>query len=123
VKTAAKLALGAATGLALVYIVLFLAFVVLAVWIASHEPPDNRATLSSAVVTIFAVHIGMVVEIIALVIFYVVDAFRNPRIAADQRLLWAVLIFVGGPIAMVVYWYLNIWRSSPVSAQRPLEQG
>jgi len=28
----------------------------------------------------------------------------------------AILIFVGGPLGMAVYWYLNIWRTPPAVA-------
>jgi hypothetical protein len=117
VNTTAKLALGAATIWPLVYIVIFMIFIFSMFWGVSHDPtPSVHAGPPTAFFGLFAVHLLTMLEIIGLVIFYVVDAFRNPRITENQRILWAILIFVGGPLGMAVYWYLNIWRTPPVAA-------
>ncbi len=29
-----------------------------------------------------------------------------------MKALWAVVLFMGGPIAMLVYWYLYLWRDA-----------
>ena len=125
----AKLALGAATLWPFVYIPIFVGFFFSTLFSMSHDTSHGHAsaTMPTAIFALFAVHFATMLEIFALLIFYVVDAFRSPHIAADQRILWAILFFVGGPIGMAVYWYLNIWRTPPAVAvtvaQRPTEQG
>jgi hypothetical protein len=39
-----------------------------------------------------------------------VNVFRNERVNNDKKVLWAVVLFMGGMIAMPIYWYLYIWR-------------
>lgn len=123
-NTTAKLALGAATLWPFVYILVFVGFIFSTFLTMSHDASNahERTAIPNAFIALFAVHFATMLEIFALLIFYVVDAFRNPRVPADQRILWAILFFVGGPIGMGVYWYLNIWRDPPVLAQRPIEQ-
>ena len=51
--------------------------------------------------------------IFALMAYYIVNVFRNDRVAKDQKVLWLIVVFMGGFIAMPVYWYLFIWREPP----------
>lgn len=51
----------------------------------------------------------------ALTVFYMVNVFRNDRVEKDKKVLWAVVIFMASVIAMPIYWYLYIWRESPVT--------
>ena len=74
---------------------------------------------------LFALALFTMLWNVALMIFYIVDVFRSPRIASDNmRALWALVIFFGGLIGMPVYWYLNIWRdpepASPSAAPSPV---
>ena len=54
----------------------------------------------------------------ALLVFYIVHVFKNPALAGDKRALWAVVLFLGTPIAMPIYWFLYIWRA-PVPSGLP----
>lgn len=47
---------------------------------------------------------------LALTAFYVINVFINVHVPQEKKALWAVIIFLGGPIAWPVYWYLYIWR-------------
>lgn len=120
----AKIVLGLATIWPLVYIAIFIGFVFSMVLSNSQEMSSAQAshTMPPAFVSLLFVHIATILEGIALLVFYIVDVFRNPRVTSEQRLLWAIVIFVGGPIGMIVYWFLNIWRTPPPLAQGPLEQ-
>jgi len=42
---------------------------------------------------------------------YLVDVFRNPRLPEQERLLWALLLFVGNSIAMTIYFVKFVWPS------------
>lgn len=59
---------------------------------------------------IFGLHLFTIVLSIALLIFYIVNIFRNDRVASDKKVLWAIVMFFGGMIAMPVYWYIYIWK-------------
>jgi hypothetical protein len=48
--------------------------------------------------------------IAALTVFYIVNVFRNERVVKDQKVLWAVVLFLGNVMAMPIYWYLYIWK-------------
>ena len=57
----------------------------------------------------FKLHIGTMVIIVGLFIFYISNIYRTERIPNDKKTLWVVIIFIGQIIAMVIYWYLYIW--------------
>ena len=46
---------------------------------------------------------------LALLVFYVVHVVMNPTLTTELRVVWAVLIFMAGFIAMPIYWYLYVW--------------
>lgn len=50
-----------------------------------------------------------------LLVIYIIHLFKTDRIRKDTKALWAVVLFLGWFFAMLVYWYLNIWRE-PVEA-------
>src|SRR5262249_582152 len=43
------------------------------------------------------------------VILYLIYIFKS-NMDQQIKMLWAIVIFVGGPIAMVAFWFMNIWR-------------
>lgn len=47
---------------------------------------------------------------------FIVDVFRTERVPQDRRVMWLILLLVGGFLAMPVYWYLNVWREPPPPA-------
>jgi hypothetical protein len=50
--------------------------------------------------------------IVALLVAYLRDAYRNPGLTAARRRFWTVLLFVGCTVAMPVYWWLYV-RPTP----------
>jgi hypothetical protein len=46
--------------------------------------------------------------IVALLVAYLRDAYRNPRLTAARRRCWTVVLFVGCTVAMPVYWWLYV---------------
>lgn len=59
---------------------------------------------------IFPLHILTMLLVVVLLFIYIRDVFRNNNITNDHKTLWAVVIFFGNVISMIVYWYLNIWK-------------
>ena len=58
---------------------------------------------------IFKLHLGAMVLTCSLLLFYIVHLFRTEIVANDKKALWAVVLFFGNMIAMIVYWFLYIW--------------
>jgi hypothetical protein len=56
---------------------------------------------------------------LALLVFYIAHVFKNTALVGDRRILWAVVLFMGGPIAMPVYWFLYVWRGPHLAAAPP----
>ena len=53
---------------------------------------------------------------VALLVFYVVHAFKNERLVGDKRVLWVVVMFFGSFVAGIIYWWIYIWRDEPLSS-------
>src|SRR6185436_1345417 len=110
-RKSSKLLLAGATVWPFFYMVFFFAFVMLMMFLntTGGEPPVWFFI-------IFPLHFLTILLIFALTVFYVVNVFRNDRVAKDMKVLWAVVLFMGGIIAMPIYWYLYIWRETPSAA-------
>ncbi|MCB0644958.1 MAG: hypothetical protein KDC44_25105 [Phaeodactylibacter sp.] len=65
--------------------------------------------------TLVWVHTGMMVLMVGLLVFYVTHLFKTIKIPDEKKTLWAIILFFGSLIAMPVYWYLNIWKTSSES--------
>ncbi len=50
--------------------------------------------------------------IFGLLVFYIYNLFKNENVKSDQKVLWALVLFMGNMMAMPIYWYLYIWRES-----------
>lgn len=73
---------------------------------------------------IFPLHLLTMLIVMALMVFYIVDVFRNNQVEKDKKVLWAVVLFMGNMIAMPVYWYIYIWKAIPATlASAPSQLG
>jgi hypothetical protein len=81
-------------------------------------PAPNSGVPASFLVLMLA-HVGTMFVMIGLLIFYIVHVFKNPAITGDRRALWAVVLFLGGIVAMPVYWFLYVWRRPDVAIAPP----
>jgi hypothetical protein len=61
---------------------------------------------------ILPLHLFTMLAVMALMVFYIVNVFRNDRVDNDKKALWAVVLFMGNMIAMPIYWYLYVWRDT-----------
>ena len=84
--------------------------------------PDNDLFIPFGV--LMGLHVFTIVLLIGMTALYAVDAFRNPRVKHDQRVLWLIVLLLGGVIAMPIYWWLYVRRPddtapAPGAAVRP----
>ena len=66
---------------------------------------------------LFIIHVFTMFVVIALLVFHIRDVFRNSTLPDDRRSLWAIVLFLGAPIAMPVYWWYYIWSTSTSTGQ------
>ena len=108
---AGKIALGAATVWPFLYIIIFVASVFgLMFSFSGREPMADGEGPPVWFMALFALHLLTMLWVMGLMVFYIVNVFRNDRVEKDKKVLWAVVLFLGNMLAMPVYWYLYIWR-------------
>lgn len=95
--------LGAASVWPPIYLLIFMGIAFYSVIAGGNDP-------AAVWMLVVPFHLLTILLVIGLMIFYIVDVFRNERVNKDMKVLWAVVLFMGTMIAMPVYWYLYIWR-------------
>lgn len=115
-KRAAKIILGVATLWPLVHLVLFFGFMVSQIFLFSQKGSRPPAAIEGWFYVLFALHFVTLLWIVALLIIYIVNVFKNDRVPQDKKALWAAVLFLGNMIAMPIYWYLYIWREPQQSS-------
>jgi hypothetical protein len=63
----------------------------------------------------FAVHLAMMLLGFGLIAIYVVFLFKTAAVKQEQKALWAIVLFMGWPIAAPIFWYLYVWPDAPDS--------
>jgi len=81
-----------------------------------HPPPP---WLLGAFPLVFVAHCFTMLVMIGLDVFYIVNVFKNPRVKQEMKVLWAIVLLMGGFIAMPIYWYLILWREAPDATTAP----
>jgi len=56
-----------------------------------------------------AIHLSVMMLMFLLMAFYIVFLFKTDAVKVEIKALWAIALFMGGPIAMPIFWYLYIW--------------
>lgn len=68
---------------------------------------------------VWSLCIGLIILLtLGLTIFYVTHALTTPRLQTREcaeRLLWVLVLIIGGFLAQGAYWYLYIWRDEPIT--------
>jgi len=98
-----KILLGVLTIWPPVYGILFIAFIFI-----NFIFSDNPSFTSFWIV--LPLHILTMILCIGLLVFYIAHIIKNIDLKEDRRIIWIILLFICGIIAMIVYWYLYIWR-------------
>lgn len=120
----AKLLLLGGTLLPFFYV--FFIFIAMAGVMTTMDHSDPRAHIGVGVGLLFIGHLSMMCWSVLLVVLYIYLVVKNEAISKDMRGVWAVLMFVGHLVAMVIYWVLYIWPEpepgisdhAPASASR-----
>jgi hypothetical protein len=106
-KKSTKILLGIATIWPLIYMVLFIGSIFLTIFFTGGG--SSGSGMPIFFIILIAFHFLTILWIWALIVFYMVNVFKNDRVDKDKKVLWAVVLFMGNVIAMPVYWYLYIW--------------
>jgi len=75
---------------------------------ASGQEPDMSTIMSFMAPLIVIILILSLIGTILLVI-YIVHIVKNERLEMGMKILWIVMIFVLGNLAMPVYWFAEMW--------------
>ena len=110
-KKLTKILLAIVTILPLTYMVFFFVVVSMLFAFFLFGGTSERDYLFGVLTVLVPLHLGTIVLILALGVFYIHHLFENDRINQDKKVLWAVVLFMGNMISMPVYWYLYVWRN------------
>ncbi|MFO7278117.1 MAG: hypothetical protein DIU56_013865 [Pseudomonadota bacterium] len=44
---------------------------------------------------------------------FIVIAWRSPHVPPRRRVMWALLLVLGGPVTLLAFWWLYCWEQSP----------
>ena len=111
-----KLLLGAVTVWPIAHILLFIVAAFHSILIGQTKEPTRLWEI------IIPLHLLTILLSFVLMAFYVVNVIRTDRIKSDMKAVWAIVIVVGGPIALPIYWYFFIWKDT-VSGSASVEAG
>jgi len=107
-----KLTIGALTIWPLAYMFLFFAFVAGTMLWMSLVPkggPPHSPGVPVAFLVVFAAHFATILLTFGLIAFYIVYLFKTDRVQQDKKALWAAVLFLGGFVAMPVFFFLYVW--------------
>lgn len=113
-----KIWLGIASIWPIVYFALFIAgFVCIGMFAPMTVPAGHTGHPSApiaiiAMVLVFFVILPVLTSVLAmrLIAFYRKHIVNTERLTQDQKMLWGILIRLGGVVALPIYWYRYIWR-------------
>lgn len=114
-----KLILGALTAWPTLYIFLFIA-VIASMMFAGPLMDEAGGTealnglMAGGFGLIFIGHIGTMLLQFGLLFFFLFHVFKRKDLETNTQLLWALLIFMGGPIGQMIYWWKEIWSGDDV---------
>lgn len=111
-KKITKIALGAVTLWPPVWMVLFFLFMIGLFFLDNgRKTPAGQHGAPLAMMLFFGLHFLTILVIFALIAFYLVHLFKHSNIPEDKRVIWLLVILLGGVIGAPVYWYLHIWKA------------
>jgi len=58
---------------------------------------------------LWKLHMGTMLAMLATGVTYVVHLFKTTRIDPMKKILWALALFFGAPIAMPIYFFAHVW--------------
>ena len=67
-------------------------------------------------VRFWVIHVLAVVFIVVLIMYYIVNVFRNAGISKRGKIAWTIALVLASTVAMPVYWYTYLRSQPPSSA-------
>jgi hypothetical protein len=58
---------------------------------------------------LWKLHIGTMAATVVAMLVYVVHLFKTRRIDPMKKILWALALWCGAPIAMPIYFFAHVW--------------
>ncbi len=107
-KKVKAIILGVFTIIPILYIIFFM-FVFVHMF-SSTVSSSNAESSIDLFKIIMPLHLGTMILIIVLLVIYIVNVFKNDTVESDKKALWAIVLFFGNMISMIVYWILHIWK-------------
>ena len=104
-----KIFLGIVSCIPFLYLIFFFGFIAFT-FMSTFSNPSVSKTVFNFFPVIFVLHMSMILLMFALIVFYIVYLFQTDRVGQDKKVLWAVILFLGGMIAMPIFWYLYVWK-------------
>jgi tetratricopeptide (TPR) repeat protein len=108
------IALAAFTAWPFLYIIVVMGISILVVPFSSSNNnfygnlrPDEMSTFFRVFIPI---HIATLLEMLAVLIYYIIHLTNTAIVPANKKVLWAVILLLGNPLFLPIYWYLYIWK-------------
>ncbi len=111
-----KIFVGVATCWPPLYMLLFFAAFLTTITTIGQDPP----AVASAIPTLLALHVLTMLEVLALLVFYVAHVFKNAALDQNARVLWAIFLFVGSFVAAAIYFVKFVWPEPHGPAARSM---
>jgi len=105
-----KVCIGLLTVWPILYMGVFFLFVFSNFFLASTN--QGGPGLMNSFGLLFGLHCCTMLLILGLMVFYVVHIVKATFEKTEMKIIWLILVLLGGMIAMPVYWYLYIWRET-----------
>jgi hypothetical protein len=109
--------LGIATIWPTCWIFIFIALVFTITFFAkSHVEENGVGPIMALFYVLIGVHLLTVLGTLALIVYYIYHIFKNERLEQSYKIIWTIMLFFAGMLAMPIYWYMYIWRDAPQGA-------
>lgn len=93
-KRTSKLLLGVATIWPLIYLIISL-------FLPTKDEDQSASIIALNVATFFLC--------LFLIIFYIINIFKNENVPQEKKLTWTLFLFLLGIVVFPLYWYWYIW--------------
>lgn len=60
-----------------------------------------------------------ILGMMSLSVYYIIHLIRSESMTNDQKVLWAVLLFIMNMLVLPIYWYFNIWKEPQAPPTAP----
>lgn len=101
--------LGVLTFWPILYIFLFVASIAGAIALSSTSENGTAAIFP----LILVAHVGTILLGFVLMAYYSVYVLRDSRFSSDRRLLWVLVVVLGGMVGQAIFYVMWFWRRDP----------